>query len=379
MNRTEDVLAGIQTQAQHAFPADPSGNAARNTAWYLAHTEKGESIRSLARATGTAPSTISRAVRKVEHARDDPLFDRILTKFEQKSARTSLGTANENTTPRSASIPTALTAPEIRKEAKKYLRRLSEPGAFLLIAQGTEKAGIFCATNEHSKPIAMLPVDVAAEFLRQDWIKAITRGKISMRYRITDVGRSFLRRTLAEDSPSPNANTSMDLTFRNQHQANGEKLFANPITGKPEEAIVNLGESPIGWLTKRKGTDGKPFLSPEEVEAAEKLRTDFEMAQMGPSIAQNWQKFLTPGDKYSGTPVAGNASDSAMMARDRFMEALSVIGPGLADVAMRTCCFLEGLEACERRMGWSARSGKVVLKLALQRLADHYGLIVFKG
>ena len=66
------------------------------------------------------------------------------------------------------------------------------------------------------------------------------------------------------------------------------------------------------------------------------------------------------------------------MARDRVMAALSSLGPGLSDVALRVCCFLEGLEACERRMGWSARSGKVVLKLSLQRLADHYGLIVFK-
>ena len=67
-----------------------------------------------------------------------------------------------------------------------------------------------------------------------------------------------------------------------------------------------------------------------------------------------------------------------MMARDRVTKALDSLGPGLADVALRVCCFLEGLEACERRMGWSARSGKVVLKIALQRLADHYGLADFR-
>ena len=75
----------------------------------------------------------------------------------------------------------------------------------------------------------------------------------------------------------------------------------------------------------------------------------------GPSIRRIVVRGLTPA-------TGGNAN-----------------GIGLADVALRTCCFLEGLEGCERRLGWSARSGKVVLKLALQRLVEHYGLAPFKN
>ena len=56
----------------------------------------------------------------------------------------------------------------------------------------------------------------------------------------------------------------------------------------------------------------------------------------------------------------------------RARSALADLGPGLGDVALRCCCRLEGLEAVEQTMGWSARSGKIVLRIALQRLARHY-------
>jgi len=50
------------------------------------------------------------------------------------------------------------------------------------------------------------------------------------------------------------------------------------------------------------------------------------------------------------------------------------LGPGLGDVVLRVCCQLEGLEVVEKRMGWAARSGKIVLRIGLQRLARHFEL-----
>ena len=56
----------------------------------------------------------------------------------------------------------------------------------------------------------------------------------------------------------------------------------------------------------------------------------------------------------------------------RVAAALRDLGPGLGDVALRCCCFLEGLEVAEKRLGWAARSGKIVLRIALMRLRRHY-------
>jgi hypothetical protein len=111
------------------------------------------------------------------------------------------------------------------------------------------------------------------------------------------------------------------------------------------------------------------------IDAGERLREDFEIAQLGPRVAQNWDNFLVPRDSCN-RPQGGEgaSSDGARAARDRFHAAMQALGPGLSDVVFRVCCFLEGLETAEKRLGWSARSGKVVLRIALQRLAMHYGL-----
>lgn len=70
--------------------------------------------------------------------------------------------------------------------------------------------------------------------------------------------------------------------------------------------------------------------------------------------------------------LRADGPNGAIDAHARVRKALCDLGPGLGDVVLRCCCYLEGLEQTEKKMGWSARSAKIVLRIALQRLKRHY-------
>lgn len=395
-------------EAAHGdFVRAPSGFA-RDASLYLAHCIGGRSIRSAAAALGAAPSTVSRAVRRVEAMRDDPLMDHALDELETafaahapQSAAPALPDAlrgfresaipfshssletfmpcettitHEPMTPytakRGAKKATAGFAPT--KQEMAALTRLMEPEAFLMVAKGAEKVGVFCRTNNFRRPLAMLPLSAASRMLTHEYVKCFAKSDLSAKYKITDVGRAAVRRSEPAAPAQANGFAEAPSAFAAQHRLGAARTVANPATGDLETVQVNLGESPLGWLARRRDAKGAPLLTQAEVEAGERLREDYEMAQMGPKMGQDWRRFLTPASTSSGP--GRTPSEGPMFARDRVAKALDVLGPGLSDAAIRICCFLEGLEATERRMGWSARSGKVVLKLALQRLVDHYGL-----
>ncbi len=124
-----------------------------------------------------------------------------------------------------------------------------------------------------------------------------------------------------------------------------------------------LGDSPLQALARRRDRDGKPFLDRAQVAAGEQLREDFELGQIAAAGASPWDPLQGLGSAAAETaaPVAAP--------RARVERAMADLGPGLADVALRVCCYLEGLETLEKRMDWSAPIRKIVLRIALQRLA----------
>ena len=155
-----------------------------------------------------------------------------------------------------------------------------------------------------------------------------------------------------------------------RHRVWESRVIEDPEDRRRRRTRVNIAESPLLLLARRRDNAGKPFLSPGMVAAGERLREDFELAQMGPRVTQNWAGFMTSGIDVSRS--GGGYRGGSESARDRVAMALRDLGPGMGDIVLRVCCFLEGIELTERRLGWSARSGKIVLRLALMRLERHY-------
>ncbi len=265
----------------------------------------------------------------------------------------------------------AIAAGVMRREGVRVFRRLREAGHFLQrLAEDPECAGLFGPRNRWKKPVMKLDMEVLCALHRSDLLRLLSKteeigspmgeGPV---YLLSDVGLSWWRRQMAGTDPQ-----------QAQHQIKGQTAIDEPGRGMVTRE-VNLGESPLGWLRRRQGKKGTAYLTEAEADAGEQLRRDFTFARLGARTTLNWEGMLAHVDR-SATGLAGQADlpVHALDARRRVERALDAVGPGLADIVVETCCHLQGLEQSERTLGWPQRSGKLVLKIALGRLAHHYNL-----
>lgn len=147
----------------------------------------------------------------------------------------------------------------------------------------------------------------------------------------------------------------------------GQLADAGSATRGRRNVTVNLAESPLGWLRSRGHVDARQF------EAGERLRSDYEIAALGPRVTMRWDP--SPTARGARGPAAGlDPTLAQIAAKRRFDAAIAAAGPGLNDILWRVVCACEGVSAAEKGLGWPARAGKLVLGMALDRVADHYGL-----
>jgi hypothetical protein len=125
---------------------------------------------------------------------------------------------------------------------------------------------------------------------------------------------------------------------------------------------VNLAESPLGWLHAHGYLDDRLFV------AGERLRADYERAQLPACVTMRWDPVRIRGSGERGL----NLTERQIAARRRFDEAIALAGPGLADILWRVVCACETLPVAEKALAWPVRSGKLVLRIALERVATYY-------
>jgi len=240
--------------------------------------------------------------------------------------------------------------------ARRLLKALTGEGAALREWKGYYALVSPSGPLRQGIRVAKSLVDIC---LRQDWLERSGEDLA-----LSEVGRAMLRRAEAGDDE-----------FRQQHQLRGAQL--KEIDGTRRPVLVNDAESPLGWLKSRKDRIGRPLISDQQFEAGERLRADYWFARLSTRVTANWSA-LAPSDRTRrGAPSsAADLRDEVIAAKERVMRAIEAVGPELAGVLIDICCELKGLEDAEKSHGWPQRAGKVVLALALNRLARHYGLDV---
>jgi hypothetical protein len=135
---------------------------------------------------------------------------------------------------------------------------------------------------------------------------------------------------------------------------------------RPAKSVtVNTTESPLGWLFAR------GLVTQRQFDAGERLRADWECAQLSPRVTMSWDAAPISRGR-SGSAPAVDLSGAQVDARRRFHHAIDSAGAGLADILWRVVCAGEGMRDAETALGWPARAGKLVLTLALDRVADYY-------
>lgn len=260
------------------------------------------------------------------------------------------------------------------------LRILAEPGACLHV-RAREGARHITITRRHggiSLSAGILSAERFDALIRQDLIgpqepamdaakRAVDIGKTqgptsSRRYVLSSSGAACLARANARAQPQ-----TKESAFGAQHQA----LAPAPHGEAQHNAappLQNAKESPLAWLVSRRDGTGKTLISAAQFMAGERLRQDLTFAQMLPSLTRQF-------DNIGGATFAQGLtySDHVIAARQRVNRAFAAVGADFCGLLMDVCGFLKGLDLVERERGWPQRSAKLILAMALTRLARHYG------
>jgi hypothetical protein len=167
------------------------------------------------------------------------------------------------------------------------------------------------------------------------------------------MARGWVRRQLVET----------ETPFASQHRIEVRRV---------DGTVIDLAESPLARLAVPASGEVRAFLEPHQVEAGERVRRLCERARLQPRVTMSYSAAHTAGGK--GSVAAADISDAAADARKRLADIPRMLPADCAGVVIDVCGLLKGLQTVETERGWPRRSAKLVLRIGLDQLAQHYGL-----
>ncbi len=237
---------------------------------------------------------------------------------------------------------------ELQREGRRTLRRLLGGAALVRLEDGR-----FTIEKDGRLERQRVAPEFVSGFRARDWISP--RGTSPQSFVLSEAGAAWLRRSFADGDP-----------FAAQHQLRSRHMVID-AQGFEQLVTANDAESPITRLKARKLIDAAQF------DAAEKLRRDYTLAQLAPRLGVDLTAPVVLGRRGLKDSTL---TETVIAAKQRFARAMKAVGPGLSDLLFDVCCHLVGLEDAEHELKWPRSAGRVVLMIALDRLALHYGMTV---
>ncbi len=154
--------------------------------------------------------------------------------------------------------------------------------------------------------------------------------------------------------------------------ANGPAVQHLRMVRQNDGTFINLNESPLARLA---GASGRtpPFLQAHHVQAGERFRKLVERAQMNERTTMSYDPNRLPTRGRTAN-TGMDLNDIALDARRELHRIMGLLPPDCAGAVMDICGFLKGLQLVETERQWPRRSAKLMLRVGLEQLAQHYGL-----
>ena len=278
---------GTMTKARSNVQLIADQGLQEAAAQYVWNKVHGKPVREIARATGVHASTVMRHVRKIENNAEDPNIQALIRAAD--AAPMDMG--------HSVGVEIA--------RAKKLLR---VAGSVLVVSKGMKRAVVLNPTENGEFEQATVISNAAVHMMvLHSTVRPIAHGRIT-------------KYVLSEET---------------------DGIF--PIEAS---APVRLVGSPMENLARRKDNEGRPFLERDLIKAGLRLREEFRLTGCEAQIETYLDDLLCQQRAYALPQMP-----AAWRALEQFRATVDYLGPCLAEVAVRCCCFEQGLEKTEQIMG----------------------------